>query len=100
MKQKTAKEMSAILTAYANRSGSKKEFCSEHQIAMHTLDYWRRKLSPAPTNTSSTNNFVAVELDSPPIGMGYELCFPNGNRLKMSPSISMEVLHRLVKLSC
>lgn len=100
MKQKTAKEMSAILTAYANRSGSKKEFCTEHQIAVHTLDYWRRKLSSKSSITSSSKDFVAVEIDSPPIGLGYELCFPNGNQLKIPSDIPMEVLQRLLKMTC
>ena len=100
MKQKTAKEMSEIITAYTNWSGSKKEFCTEHQIAVHTLDYWRRKLSPPSTHPSYSHGFVPLEIASSAIDLGYELCFPNGNQLKIPSRISMEDLQRLVKITC
>ena len=60
MKQKTLSEMSPIIAAYQQRTGSKQEFCAVHQIAVHTLDYWRRKLISAPSSPASTGNFVAL----------------------------------------
>ena len=96
MKQKTAEAMRPIVESYAQYEGSKKTFCQEHGLAVHTLDYWRRKFSGQPPKTSA---FVALEIDDRSTARSIELHYPNGVRAVVPAEIPMEILQNLIGLA-
>jgi transposase-like protein len=93
MKQKKAEAMRPIVESYARYEGSKKAFCREHGLAIHTLDYWRRKFSEQPPKTSA---FVALEISEPSPGQSIELHYPNGVRAVLPMETSVEILQNLI----
>ena len=95
MKQKTAEAMRPIVESYVQYKGSKKAFCQEYGIAVHTLDYWRRKFGGQPAQTSA---FVALELNDTSVGRTIKLYYPNGVRAIVSVETSVEVLQNLITL--
>lgn len=93
MKQKTAEAMRPIVELYARYEGSKKAFCQEHGLAIHTLDYWRRKFSELQVKTSA---FVALEISDASPGRSIELHYPNGIRAVLPMETPTEVLQHLI----
>jgi hypothetical protein len=93
MKKKTADAMRPIVELFAHYEGSKRAFCREHKLAIHTLDYWRRKFS-APRPKPSA--FVAVELRDRPGGARMELYYPNGVRAVVPLEIPADILQKLI----
>ena len=93
MKQKTAEAMRPIVESYAKYKGSKKVFCEEQNIAVHTLDYWRSKFNTAKRETSA---FIALELATGSQGQTIELHYPNGVRAIVPLEVPAEVLQNLI----
>ncbi len=96
MKQKTAEAMRTIVEAYGRYKGSKKAFCQEHGLAVHTLDYWRRKFTGQQSTPSA---FIALELNDLASERSIELHYPNGIRAILPMDISGEVLQNLITLA-
>ena len=93
MKQKTADAMRPIVESYAQYRGSKKAFCREHGLAIHTLDYWRRKFSEPSVKASA---FVALELSGASSERSIELHYPNGVRAVLPMETPVELLQNLI----
>jgi len=91
--------MRPIVDAYLIHEGTKASFCLQHGIKLPTLDYWRRKLSEG-LNDKTSDRFVALEVDCSATNMEIELHYPNGNRLVLPQSTSLDVLQALVKTCC
>ena len=96
MKQKTMDVMRPVLEAYARYEGSKKAFCQEQSITMHTLDYWRRKFKGQHTKASA---FVALEVSDTCAGRVIELRYPNGVRAVVPLEVPAQVLQTLITLA-
>lgn len=97
MIRKTAAEMLPILKAYANYSGTKKDFCLEHGIKLHVLNYWLQK--SRKTKKPVANKFIPLQVEKPKANAAssIELYYPNGLRLVLPTDTSLKVLQGLVK---
>lgn len=95
MKQKTVEAMRPIVEAYARFTGSKKSFCSERGIAVHTLDYWRRKFS-SDTLGKAAGSFISLELEEPLRGRMMEIHYPNGIEVRLPVDVTGETLYKLL----
>ena len=105
MKHKTQSEMEPMVAAYAQYSGTKKSFCAEQGINPHTFYYWQRKLSEHISPPKKGNKFIALEVkgsrreDVGKLGQ-LELVYPNGNRILLPISSSLQLIEQLVQLNC
>lgn len=85
--------MRPIVESYARHEGSKKAFCEEHDLAIHTLDYWRRKFSEQQAGASA---FVALEISDTSVGRSMEVHYPNGIWAVVPLDTPVEILRTLI----
>lgn len=95
MKQKTAEAMRPIVEAYAQYKGSKKSFCLQRDIAIHTLDYWRRKFS-SDTEGKTAGSFISLELKEFSSSGMMEVHYPNGIEVRLPLDVPGETLYRVL----
>ena len=50
--------------AFQSSGLSRKAYCRKHQLNIHNLDYWRRRLNrdPGPGSPESINQFVPIRV--------------------------------------
>lgn len=96
MKQKTADAMRPIVEAYAQYKGSKKSFCKEQGVAIHTFDYWRRKFNAPQANSSA---FVALDVVGLSLGQSVELHYPNGIRAIIPMEAPARIFQNLLTIT-
>ncbi len=89
--------MRPIVESYARYKGSKKSFCQERGIAIHTLDYWRSKFKKPEVESAS---FIALEVDAGTLDQAIELHYPNGVRATVPVSVPEDVLQSLLNFGC
>lgn len=95
MKQKTASVMRPIVEAYSCYKGSKKAFCLEHGLAVHTLNYWLGKLND---RLGSSSGFVALEVSSGSYEHRLEVHYPSGVRIVLPLEAPLGLLENLIQL--
>ena len=96
MKQKSHSEMEKVLASYSNYEGTKKAFCEEYRIKLHTFYYWQRKLRGG---SSPNKEFIKLELTTDEEIGTIQIDYPNGNRLSLPSTSSVALLQALVKTS-
>ena len=87
--------MLPVVEAYAVYSGSKKSFCSERGIAIHTLDYWRRKFF-SDTSGKAAGSFISLELKEPSSGGMMQVHYPNGIEVRLPLDVPGDTLYRVL----
>jgi len=97
MRKKTQSEMEVLLSAYSNYSGTKKAFCSEHEVNLHVFNYWQKKLKG--TKSSPAREFIKLEVSPPAVSSALSVIYPNGNRVELSAGIDQQFLATLIRLS-
>jgi len=48
---------------------TRKAYCREHRLNIHTLDYWRKRLKqgPADSNSQNQNDFIPIQIKEEPL---------------------------------
>jgi len=95
MKQKTAEEMRPLIQSFAKYTGTKKAFCLENNINIHTFHYWQTKFNKQAVKFSS-KKFLPLQVSNS-VGSKIELYYPNGLRLVMPVDTPLNILQALVK---
>ena len=103
-------KMSPIVAAYADYNGTKKAYCAEHDLNVHTFNYWQRELNEGDRmktkvvkqqQNEKSSHFIALAPPMPGIkslSPTYLLHFPDGKRLEMPIDVPSEVLIQLLKI--
>ncbi len=86
-----AQEMLAHVAAWKNSGKSRKTYCAEHGLNLHTMAYWCAKVR----STEVPTGFTPVELVA---GGGVEVCYPNGVRLVLPTDLPMAQVAAYVRL--
>jgi len=105
----TIEKMRPIVEGYANFQGTKKEYCAPHDLNPYTLDYWRSRIKEIDgsvknkkikEDTSSPIGFIAVPppASSVPSASLYTLHLPDGKRLDLPLTTSIELLTQLLQI--
>ncbi len=88
--------MRPIVEAYARYKGSKKSFCKEQGVAIHTFDYWRRKFNAAQAEPSA---FITLDVVGTASGQTIELHYPNGIRAIIPMEAPARIFQNLLTIT-
>lgn len=83
--------MLAHVAAWQGSGQSRKDYCSEHGIAVNTLHYWCAR----HRRTDARKGFAPVEVSAPE---GMELHYPNGVRLLLPAGTALQHLAACIRL--
>ena len=90
--KRNADDMRRTIEAFQKSDLTRREFCARHDIAMTTLDYWRRAQSrPA--------RLVRVKVAASEAATGFILSLANGRRIESGWSFSEAGLTRLIRVA-
>jgi hypothetical protein len=105
MTHRTSKEMYPLVERWQASQKSKKSFCEEEQIKLHTFVYWLKKYnrSEKEKNTAAVSDFVALQVDNRPVTdatspVFAEISYPNGVALRLHKPMSSADLRSLIQL--
>jgi hypothetical protein len=85
--------MGPLVEAFARYGGTRKAFCAEHGIAVHVLDYWRRRLAEAPL---PGGGFIELEAPGPAPAPGIEVHYPSGVKVLLPAGTPAAFLRGLI----
>jgi hypothetical protein len=86
-------ETRGIVEGFAKSGMTRREYCAKHNIAITTLDYWRR----AQRRRKPKLVKVAIE-EAQPRG-GFALVLANGRRIESSWSFAETELAKLIRVA-
>lgn len=86
-----AQEMLAHVAAWKNSGKSRKSYCAELGLNLHTMAYWCAKARRAEV----PSGFAPVEVMA---GSGVEVCYPNGVRLVLPVGTAMAQVAAYIRL--
>ncbi len=94
--------MYSLIRKWEASNLTQQEFYHKHGIAKSTFSYWRNKYIKEKTNSSSKENFIAVEIEKTGNANKnsevLELVYPNGVRLVCSEGMELSRLKPLIVL--
>ena len=95
---KTVREqMISLLAEWEVSKMSKKEFCTQHQIAYHRFHYWHKRYGTTQGSTSKQGSatFLPLHIESP--ASHTEVMLPSGVRIIFHQPVSAPFLHQLIR---
>ena len=96
-KRRTAAQMFPMISQWEHSGQSKIEFCTTHQINVHTFGYWQKKYQQSQQSDSS--DFLALEINaSDAAHKPIHLRYPNGVELHLSNLPEKSLLIDLLKM--
>ena len=91
-KKRSADDIRRVVNAFQSSGLTRREFCQRHDIAVTTLDYWRRAQSrPA--------RLVEVEVAAREPAPGFTLSLANGRRIESGWRFVEDELARLIRVA-
>ena len=62
--RRTAEEMYGLITRWRSSGQTRAEFCGEHQLKLHTFNYWlnKQRIGEASEDRVIVNEFVALPI--------------------------------------
>jgi hypothetical protein len=91
---RSKQEIRGIVDGFAKSGLTRREYCAKHDIAITTLDYWRR----AEKKSNPKLVEVAIETQPQPAG-GFALVLANGRRIESSWKFTAADLTRLIQVA-
>ena len=95
----TLARMRPIVAGYSTYTGTKKDYCDQFDLNIHTFDYWRKRvkeLSAAKQPLPASSSFIEL---SPAGGSDqFTLHLPDGKRLDIPLGVPASLLHALLQL--
>lgn len=86
--------MRAMVSEFRESGLSQRIFCEQRGINLHTFVYWVGKLKQA----DSVSGFIAVESSVSKPNVGFEIEYPNGVKLRIATSESLQMIRQLIEL--
>jgi hypothetical protein len=91
---RSKREVRKLVDGFAKSGMTRREYCAKHNIAITTLDYWRR----AEKKSRPKLVEVAIESAPQPVG-GFALVLANGRRIESSWKFAAADLTRLIQVA-
>jgi hypothetical protein len=93
-------EAEGLVREYEKSGLSRKAFSAGHELSVHTLDVYRKRLRGKPGEGGVANRLVAVEISKPLEASGGELtvALSNGRRIEVKRGFDGDTLERLMAL--
>lgn len=101
MSHRTRKEMYPLIENWEKSGKSKKRFCEEVPINLHTFKYWLKKRNKERDSKTSSSEFVELQIEQPRElskneYIYAELIYPNGVHLRLHHPLSSKALKDLI----
>jgi transposase-like protein len=90
--KRSADEIRRMVDEFHSSGQTRQEFCQRHQIAVTTLDYWRRA-------QSRSARLVKVEVAASKPAGSFTLSLANGRRIESQWSFGEAELARLIRVA-
>jgi hypothetical protein len=91
----TRKEsMFGLIRAWQNSSTSKKQFCDQAQVGIHTFNYWLKKFKDIRVNSGS--GFTEIKIIDRNKPSSIRLNFPNGIVAELPTNCDYNMVHFLI----
>ena len=91
---RSKQEIRGIVDGFAKSGMRRREYCEKHNIAVTTLDYWRRAHKSRPKLVE-----VAIEAIAGQPAGGFALVLTNGRRIEGSWRFAESDLTRLIRVA-
>lgn len=102
MKKLKKEEMFALVREYKSCELSRSEFCAQHNISLHILQYWvtifNKTFKDTKPSVIQTSGFSLLQISSETTVQNYEITYPNGVSLKYSSPLDLDQLRTLIQL--
>ncbi len=92
---RSKEEISGLVEGFAKSGLTRREYCAKHNIAVTTLDYWRR----AQKHRKPKLVEVAIEPGTAQGSGGFALILANGRRIETSWSFVETELEKLIRVA-
>jgi hypothetical protein len=92
---RSKEEIHRIIEGFTKSGLRRREYCAKHNIAMTTLDYWRRTQKDRKAKLVE----VAIERAIRPDSGGFALVLANGRRIESSWKFTEADLARAIRVA-
>jgi hypothetical protein len=92
---RSKEEIRGIVEGFAKSGLRRREYCAKHNLAVTTLDYWRRKQKDRNPKLVE----VAIEPARPPDSGGFAVVLANGRRIESSWRFAEADLARAIRVA-
>lgn len=84
-KQRKQSQMFPLVKRYLASGQSKVDFCAEHNIKVHTFQYWLGKYKEERTGNKQLDRFVPIQIheDKAVTNRSLRVTFPNGTKVEL-----------------
>jgi len=84
-KQRKQSQMFPLVKQYLARDQSKGNFCAEHNIKVHTFQYWLGKYKEDRLNNKQLDRFVPIQIqeDKAVTNGSLRVTFSNGTKVEL-----------------
>jgi transposase-like protein len=90
---RSKEEIRGIVEGFARSGMTRREYCAKHEVAVTTLDYWRRAYR------RQKPRLVKVEVEQAQRLAGFALVLSNGRRIEGSWSFIEADLEKLIRVA-
>ena len=84
-KQRRQSQMFPLVKLYLASGQSKVDFCAEHNIKVHTFQYWISKYKEGRLDNKQTDRFVPIQIkeDKAKENRSILVTYPNGTKVEL-----------------
>lgn len=84
-KQRKQSQMFPLVKRYLASDQSRVDFCTEHNIKVHTFQYWLGKYKEDRLDKKQFNKFVPIQIqeEKAVTNRSLRLTFPNGTKVEL-----------------
>jgi len=84
-KQRNESQMFPVVKRYLASNQSKVDFCGEHNIKVHTFQYWIGKYKEDRLDRKQLDKFVPIQIqeDKAVPNRSLRVTFPNGTKVEL-----------------
>lgn len=86
--------MRELVLEFQSSGLTRKIFCEQRSVSIHTLAYWLGKIK----RENMSSGFIAVSSGMVHSTSGFELEYPNGVKLRVGTGENIQVLRQLIEI--
>jgi transposase-like protein len=95
--QLTKEEGQALVQSWRASGKSIQEYCKEHMIPTHRINYWKKQFGEINPKEEGINNFLPIELKSKSSTPQYEIQTPGGYIIRIYTHAQLSELVRQLR---
>jgi transposase-like protein len=89
-------EGQALVERWKSSGKSISEYCREHSIPSHRINYWKKRVETLEGDKAEGNKFLSIELQNNSDQARYEVQTPKGYIIRLYTAISLSDILRQI----